>query len=121
MRSGDLVILNSTQGVLVGMVIKLGGQVTHTCIYVGLNYILNKNLAISFCFPCFMGHLIQLWMQPSNIIHIILSVFQIMPVLPSEVDKYASGQTNIRSTPSDRTGVFLLRMPNLKFFKLDYY
>ncbi len=29
-RSGDLVILNSTHGVLVGMVIKLSGQVAHT-------------------------------------------------------------------------------------------
>ncbi len=30
MRSGDLIILNSSQGVIVGMVIKLSGPVMHT-------------------------------------------------------------------------------------------
>ncbi len=30
MRSGDLIILNSSHGVLVGMVIKLSGPVEHT-------------------------------------------------------------------------------------------
>ena len=56
MRSGDLIILNSSHGVIVGMVIKLSGQVVHTnhlccaglidpiwsaqafSTYVGLNY-----------------------------------------------------------------------------------
>ncbi len=34
-RSGDLVILNSTHGVLVGMVIKPSGQVVHTTVEAG--------------------------------------------------------------------------------------
>ena len=45
----------------------------------------------------------------------IIPVFQIKPVLPSEVDKNTSGRTNIGSSPSCRTGFFSWVCQILKF------
>ncbi len=50
------------------------------------------------------------------------AVFQMMAILLSEMDKNTSGRTNTGYSPSCRTGLLSLSMPNLNlFFKLDYY
>ncbi len=48
MRSGDFIILNSSHGVLVGMVIKRRGPVTHT------NHVCGPELFVSLFFPLFL-------------------------------------------------------------------